>query len=471
VVRRDVPISPEAEAIFREREARGLYVPVLMRLLIVALALLFVSTTAPRYALYSAVPMLSALGLINLKFLLLLRRRRRLELVGLTGALLDAVIISTIPLAWYYIVLQGTGTPAQLIKAPLMMLVLTFAVINTTALQPRYPLIIAVTAMIGQVVIYVAAMQHPETVWASDIREVFSGRAYQRGVLFERLVLLAMVGGALAYVAHLARSMARASIEQQTANIMLRHQQAEAMLEGKLDALAEVVAGVSHEMNTPLGALRSNADSTRKAIEKLRSRVDSEDRRVGLLLTTLERMAGLSLQAGDRLAATVATLRRFTHLDEATRQVVDVHEGLDATLALIPAETRGVAEVERRYEGRGAIDCNPAQLNQVFMTVLANAFESIEGEGLVLVSTHGQEQLTIDITDSGRGMGADRLAALFEMAISGERTGRVSAGFGLPACRAIIKRHGGTISATSEIGRGTTVSIVLPAAKAALTNA
>jgi len=137
-------------------------------------------------------------------------------------------------------------------------------------------------------------------------------------------------------------------------------------------------------------------------------------------------------------------------------------EGLESTLAVIDRDKLGGVELVKELSELPPILCRPKELNQVFMTILVNALEALEGEGELRISTaHEDGTLTIEIADTGPGMAAAELENLFELRFSA-KGGRMAMGLGLPTARRIVERHGGTLTVESNVGEGTVFTIALP---------
>jgi signal transduction histidine kinase len=240
-------------------------------------------------------------------------------------------------------------------------------------------------------------------------------------------------------------------------------------MEGKIGALGKLVAGVSHEMNTPLAVVKCNAEASSPAVSRIREglaktaetgRVDS---RVERALAVFEQNERNTLKATERIESTLGTLRGFAHLDEAEFQRTNIHINLDSTLALIEPQTIGGARVVKQYGEVPEIECYAGRLNQVFMTLLTNAFEALESEGTVTLTTFTDGgQVVIRVSDTGRGIPPSQLEQIFDIGFQA-KTSRVAAGFGLAASHTIVANHGGEITVESEIGRGTAFTIRLPA--------
>src|SRR6185369_3117126 len=162
----------------------------------------------------------------------------------------------------------------------------------------------------------------------------------------------------------------------------LRQTQAQLVQSEKMAALGNLVAGLAHEINTPLGAITSNTDTVLRGLGKLAP--DIPERRTNVL-RLVDDLLRTNAEACQRISLIVKNLRNFARLDEADWKTADLREGMDSTLALVEHLRRGRIEIVREYGAIPAIACHPGQLNQVFMNLLVNAIQAIEGPGTIRV--------------------------------------------------------------------------------------
>ena len=162
----------------------------------------------------------------------------------------------------------------------------------------------------------------------------------------------------------------------------------------------------------------------------------------------------LIANGGRRIGTVVRGLRDFARLDEAEFQTADVHQGLDSTLDLLRHEMEGRLTVVREYGEIAPIECYPNQLNQVFMNLLVNAAEAIDGDGTITITTTGDaESVRVRIADTGRGIPGDHLERIFDPGFTTKGVG-VGVGLGLAISYSIARDHGGTLDAESRSGDG-----------------
>lgn len=240
----------------------------------------------------------------------------------------------------------------------------------------------------------------------------------------------------------------------------LRLTQARLLESQKMAALVHLVAGITHEMNTPLGALVSATDTIERAIQKLIAAEHQASPAVLNVMSDSNRAIG---NASRRIESVVRRLKSFVRLDEATEQEVGVETCIEDALALLQHRLQQI-QVVRDYAQTGAIICFPARLNDVFSTLLKNACDALEGRpnATIIVRTRAHKQgVGIEIDDNGVGMNEDELQRIFEPGFSA-RGPRVRMGLGLVIAYQVVHDHGGEIAFESQIGCGTKVSIDLP---------
>ena len=257
-------------------------------------------------------------------------------------------------------------------------------------------------------------------------------------------------------------------VEERT--LHLQEAQAELIQKEKMAALGDLVAGIAHEVNTPIGVVAGTSNVIDKAIGKIESTVhsapgltsvkDSADLTKGL--ETVKENNRLASQAGARMAGLIKNLKTFAQLDSAEYQTVDLHIGLESTLALLANDFGDRIAVKKSYGDLPKLLCNPGEINQVFMFILKNAVQAIEGKGKIEITTGFEENhIVISFKDTGRGIPEDKLDRLFAFKFS-PGPSRVKMGLGLVTSDQIVKRHNGEIRVKSTVGAGSQFDILLP---------
>ena len=260
--------------------------------------------------------------------------------------------------------------------------------------------------------------------------------------------------------------------ELESALRRLQETQQQLVIQEKMASLGNLVAGVAHEINTPVAALSSSAETSRLSLQKILEHLEAggnEDGNKALrrAIDVLRRNQETTWDASQRVATIVRSLRNFARLDEATRQRADMHEGLETTLALLQHELGERIEVVKEYGKLPLVDCYANRMNQVFMNLLLNATRAIEERGTITVATVAEgDKISITITDTGIGIPPEHQQKVFDPGFTTKGVG-VGTGLGLATSYRIVKDHGGDIELASAPGRGTTFTIRVPVDAAA----
>lgn len=260
------------------------------------------------------------------------------------------------------------------------------------------------------------------------------------------------------------------NIELKAALDDLRETQVQLVQSEKMAALGHLTAGIAHEINNPIGAVKSSADLSIRGLERIKQALSKQecaddilaDRSFAKTIAILERNSHTTLTAVERISKIVNNLKNFARLDEAEYKKVDIHEGLDSTLSLIQHEMGDRIEVVKDFGSVPPVTVYPNQLNQLFMTLLQNAMQAIEGKGRITIETRADaKQVTIAISDTGKGMSPEVVQSLFDLNFTTKRS-RVGVGMGLYNVYNVVKKHEGEIKVDSEPGKGSKFTIVIP---------
>lgn len=287
-------------------------------------------------------------------------------------------------------------------------------------------------------------------------------------------VLVALVGLALLGT----RTLWALSSEERLATLReldhmadeLRRAQDGLLRSEKMASLGTLVSGIAHEINTPLGALQSNADVSQRAWVILKEVLEDKDLaeafskhpRLSRALATLEQTQRLIPEATGRIVRIVRELRTYARLDQAEIETVDVREGIESTLTLLHHELKNRIRVVKEYEDIPLLSCHPNQINQVFMNLLTNAAHAIQGSGTITIRTRADgSSVLISFQDTGSGIGPENMKRLFEPGFTTKDAG-LGTGLGLSISRRIAQDHKGTIEVESEVGKGSTFTLRLP---------
>jgi signal transduction histidine kinase len=319
------------------------------------------------------------------------------------------------------------------------------------------------------------------------------------------LALLAYVGG---YISERLRSSERdlekrnaelrhalTSLETTHADLTaayerLRTTELQLVQSEKMRALGQFVAGIAHELNNPIAFVGANIDHLKGTVEAVTRMLDLYSKSdlpepvrrklevESAAMHLAERLDDLPSLVADceegtrRATEIVAALRTFSHRERNEQwSLVDVHECLDRTLALLRHRLGGAIQVERDYGAIPRVECLRTQLDQVFLNLLANAVDAVGESGSIRVSTALEEapQMTpkagphvvVSVRDDGPGIPAEDQRSIFDPFFTTKEAGK-GTGLGLSISFGIVERHGGTIALDSTPGAGATFRVYLP---------
>lgn len=238
----------------------------------------------------------------------------------------------------------------------------------------------------------------------------------------------------------------------------LRETQLQLINSEKMASVGQLVAGVAHEINTPLASISSNNEIIKKVLSKLS--IDDEN-----LIQTLKDINIIDTEAIRRISNIVNSLKKFVRLDEAQLQEADINKELDLTLQLISHETKNKINIVRKYSKLPLIRCYVNMLNQVFMNILVNACQSIQEKGEIVISTsYKNDNLIVSIKDNGSGMSKKIESQVFNKGFTTKGIG-IGTGLGLAISNKIIQKHKGTITFKTQENVGTEFTITIPSKK------
>jgi len=248
----------------------------------------------------------------------------------------------------------------------------------------------------------------------------------------------------------------------------LKSAQSQLVQSEKMASLGQLVAGLTHEFNTPISTIRSMNDTKSKAFMKLQTALGNsapdaagKDRKIRNVMEAILKADQLIDQGAERLDEIIKNLKNFVRLDEAEMKMADIHEGLDSVLALIKHDLANI-EVVREYGEIPPFVHHPGKLNQVFLNLLMNACHAIEDKGRITITTSlKKNRVHVAIRDTGKGIKQEDLKSVFDPDFK-IKSPVVRANLGLPISYQIIQKHHGKINVESEPGKGSVFTVILP---------
>jgi signal transduction histidine kinase len=250
----------------------------------------------------------------------------------------------------------------------------------------------------------------------------------------------------------------------------------------KMAAVGQLAAGVAHEINNPIGFVNSNLGTLRLYTTQLLALIDATDVSAAESPALAARLAQLKTAADlpylrddlgallkesqdglDRVKHIVQSLKDFAHPDSDEMSPTDLLAGLENTLHVVAGQLRGKVDIVRDLQPLPRVRCVPGQINQVFMNLLLNAVQAIEGQGTITLRSGSADQhVWIEIADTGCGMTESVRQHLFEPFFTTKPVGK-GTGLGLSISWDIIaSKHAGRIEVQSEPGQGSRFKVWLP---------
>jgi two-component system NtrC family sensor kinase len=278
----------------------------------------------------------------------------------------------------------------------------------------------------------------------------------------------------------------------------LKESQVQLVQAEKMSSLGQLVAGIVHEINTPLLYVLNNATVTAENVQELRGCVtaaaelgtlvktrgaDAPDVKAALgelaksinpadVAETIDEIVALAQDSTDglnQISELIQSLKDFSRLDRAAEDRFDVHEGIDKTLVITRNLLKYGITVEKHYAKVPQILCAPSRINQVFINLVTNAVQAMDGKGTLTITTRAQGGwVEICVKDTGCGIAPEHIDKIMDPFFTTKPVGQ-GTGLGLSIVRRIVDEHNGRISVESKVGVGTSITIALPVDRADVT--
>ncbi|MGH7278593.1 MAG: sensor histidine kinase, partial [Candidatus Rokuibacteriota bacterium] len=271
-----------------------------------------------------------------------------------------------------------------------------------------------------------------------------------------------------------------ANEELQAAYRNLQATQMQLIQREKMASVGQLVAGVAHELNNPIGFVFSNVTTLEDFVRRLRAMLETyralelpeparqrvgarwETLKVDYALKYLDAMTQGIREGAERARKIVRDLRVFARSEDNVWQPVDLHEELESSLTLLNHLLKDRVAIERKYGALPSVECVRSQVDQVFLNLLANAAQAIHGQGTITIETRAENgAAVVSVADTGPGIPAEILGRVFDPFFTTKPVGE-GTGLGLSISYELVKKHRGEITAASAPGGGAVFTVRLP---------
>ncbi len=279
----------------------------------------------------------------------------------------------------------------------------------------------------------------------------------------------------------------------------LQRTQLQLIQKEKMSTLGQLLSGVAHEINNPLGFISGNLEEVNNSVGDIINHLqlyqekipnpgeeiveDAEDIELDYLLEDVPQMLTSMKEGTERIRQITSSLRVFARADSNSKASFNIHEGIDSTLVILKHrlkanDKRPEINVFKEYGDLPEVACYPGQLNQVLMNIIVNAIEVFdefnEGKSYEQIRSKPNEikiktersddnnNVIIRLADNGPGMTEEQRQKVFDYLFTTKPVGK-GTGLGLSISRQIIEeKHEGKLTCVSELGKGTEFIILLP---------
>lgn len=252
----------------------------------------------------------------------------------------------------------------------------------------------------------------------------------------------------------------------------------------KMASIAQLAAGVAHEINNPTGFIVSNLGTLCKYFERLGRFIDEQSRALNVVGQGSPELEGVlqkqkqlkidqvlqdggdliaeSLEGAQRIGNIVSNMRNALNLQEYESRPADLNQCMELAIDFVLRQFNISEHLKKEYGEIPMTCCYPNEINQVLINLLTNAAQAVSCAGEIRVSTWTEdEQICLSVSDDGGGILADHLPRIFDPFFTTREVGK-GVGLGLSLAYDIVKKHEGDITVDSELGKGTKITVRLP---------
>ncbi len=244
----------------------------------------------------------------------------------------------------------------------------------------------------------------------------------------------------------------------------------------KLASIGQLSAGIAHEINNPVGYIRSNLDVlndycktllvyielAKDSNKRVKAKAFFESEDLGFIVEDIEPLITSTLEGVARVSKIIKDLGNYAHADEKLPEPISIDELIEKSLTLVANELKYKVNITKKLEAGVFVAGFPQKLLQVFINMLVNASHAIEVKGNICISSQLIEhEVNIRFEDDGSGISQDNLKSIFDPFFTTKPVGK-GTGLGLHIVRSIIEDHHGRIEVSSKLYQGSIFDIYLP---------
>lgn len=243
----------------------------------------------------------------------------------------------------------------------------------------------------------------------------------------------------------------------------------------KMASVGQLAAGVAHEINNPIGFIRSNLGTAKTyvqsfsqlapliksgAVDQLATTWNKQD--MDFVLEDFSSLLNESITGADRIARIVADLKGFSNIDHTEEEVIIINDCITSVCNVAASRIPVGVHLVMQLEQIPPLRCRPGHLNQVFLNLLLNALQAVGDQGEIRIRTESiTGVILIHVIDTGTGITEENMLRIFDPFFTTHDVGQ-GTGLGLTVCRDIVQAHGGSIDVKSKKNEGSHFTISLP---------
>lgn len=266
-------------------------------------------------------------------------------------------------------------------------------------------------------------------------------------------------------------------LEQRVAEqvLLIERSQRQLYQAEKMASVGSLAAGMAHEINNPIGFIRSNLSTAINNVEMMRAALNAyhsgatqmaegiwQANDLGFVLEDFPALLAESVEGADRVARIVANLKDYANIEHTETAMVDLNDAVRTVMGLIGDQTRIGVELVLDLQPLPLVACDQGRFNQVLLSLVQNALQALAGSGQIRVtSTVQANEIRITVADNGCGIEAQALARIFDPFFTLQDVGK-GTGLGLTVSQEIIASYGGHIEVESQVGVGSSFTVCLP---------